>query len=361
MQLAEHELVRERALEPQSGGQRLAALLVSAHLPAHADRPVEDRLLGRRAGLDAGQDLRVDLLEHTRHAADEVRAHFFEVVADLVEVLGEGRAEPAIDAEERLEPGEGVRERQEEQVHPPLLARRCRLGVLLGGDVVTVGLHDALRRPRGAGGVDDRGQVVGLRAGQARGQRAGVLRGVVATEAAQHRPRHDHLGRLRGLVARDHDDVLEPRRLVTRLEHLGELPRVLHDDRPRAGVVDDVGDEVRRVGRIHRNRDAARAEDREVGLHPFGPARREQRDGVAGLAAERDQPERYLAHDLAHLAPRQRRPRAVTLEHLRGAIGALLHPAPEHRSQGFAHALSLHLRRVARQYHRGHDATRKIA
>jgi hypothetical protein len=27
----------------------------------------------------------------------------------------------------------------------------------------------------------------------------------------------------------------------------------------------------------------------------------------------------------------------VALEHLRGPIAALLHPAPEHRSEGFAH------------------------
>jgi len=76
------------------------------------------------------------------------------------------------------------------------------------------------------------------------------------------------------------------------------------------------------------------------------PARREQRDGIALLAAERDQAERHLAHDLAHLPPRERVPRTVALEHLRRTVGALVDPAPEQSGQRvFGHTLTLPGRR----------------
>ena len=339
VQLAENELMRERALEAQRGGQRLAALLVPAHLAADAQRPVEDLLLRGRSRLHARENLRVDLLEDARHAADEVRPHLAEIVADLVEVLGERRAEAAVDTDERLESREGVRQRQKQQVHPPLLHRRAALSRLLGGDVIAVRLDHTFGRPCRAGGVDDGRNVVGLGALQALRERARVLGGVVTAEAAQHLPCHHHLRRLRGLVAGHHDDLLQARHLLARLEHLGELGRVLDDDRARARVVHDVRDEIGRIGRIHGHGHTARAEDRKVGLHPLRPACRQQRHRIARLTAERGEPERELADGLTHFTPGQGRPDAMALEHLRRPLGALVHPAPEHRSEGLAHGV----------------------
>src|SRR5262249_24372886 len=127
VQFAEDELVRDGPSDTEARGQRLAGLLVAAHFAADADGPVNDFTFRRGARLDTGEDLRVHLLEHAWHAANEVRPHFLEVVTDLVEVFGERRAQPTIDAEERLEPSERVREWEKQQVHPALFARGGRL------------------------------------------------------------------------------------------------------------------------------------------------------------------------------------------------------------------------------------------
>src|SRR5262249_890538 len=133
----------------------------------------------------------------------------------------------------------------------------------------------------------------------------------------------------RSVVAADDDNLLEVRCLLARLEHLRELRRVLHDDRPRPGVVHDVGDQIWRIRRIDRDRHAACREDREVGLDPFGPAPRKERDRVAFTPPERQETERHLAHDLAYLAPRDRLPTRALLELLGRTAGAPLDPFPE--------------------------------
>src|SRR3990170_961529 len=79
------------------------------------------------------------------------------------EILGERGREAVRHAQERLEPGEGVGERQEQEVDPAVLHRRRLHGGVHGGDVVSVSLHDALGRAGRARGVDDRREVVGLR------------------------------------------------------------------------------------------------------------------------------------------------------------------------------------------------------
>src|SRR2546427_11165494 len=101
-------------------------------------RPAKDLPLRGRAGLDAGEDLPVDLLEHARHAADEVRPRLLQVLADLVQVLRERRRQAVRDAEERLEPRKGMREREEQEMDPSLLdgSRLFRGGHR--GDVVAV-------------------------------------------------------------------------------------------------------------------------------------------------------------------------------------------------------------------------------
>ncbi len=329
VELREDELVGDLPPELEPEGHGLAALLVAAHLASHRERPLEDLPLRRRARLRRGEDARVDLLEDARHAADEVRAHLGEVVAQLVEVLGERGREAVGHAQERLEPRERMGERKEEEVDVALFHRRRLHRRVDGGDVVAVGLHDALRRPRRARRVDDRRELLGPGPPHALGER-GLVRGfTLAAEPAQRLPRQHHLRRLRRVVARDDDDLLEPRHLLPHLQGLGELGRVLDDQGLRLRVVDHVGDEVRRVGRIDRHRDAASAEDREVGLDPLGAARRQERDALALLAADRDEPEGDLPHDPANFAPGERLPPGSLLERLRGPARASLHPVPE--------------------------------
>ena len=65
-------------------------------------------------------------------------------------------------------------------------------------------------------------------------------------------------------------------------------------------------------------------------MHPFDTARRQERDGITLLTAQREQAERQLLNDVSCLTPRQCVPAAVTLELLRGTATALLDPAPEH-------------------------------
>src|SRR5262249_4773785 len=96
------------------------------------------------------------------------------------------------------------------------------------------------------------------------------------------------------------------------------------------------------VGWIDRNRAAARREDREVGLHPFGAAGREDRDRVVLLAAKREQAGGELAHDLAGLPPGPGAPDAAFLRLLGRAIAVALHPVPEHgRQRHVGHGLLL--------------------
>ena len=58
-----------------------------------------------------------------------------------------------------------------------------------------------------------------------------------------------------------------PVHLPLHLEHFGELGRILHEKGLHPRVVDDVLDEVRRIGRVNRNGDAAGGED---GVHDSG-------------------------------------------------------------------------------------------
>ena len=215
-------------------------------------------------------------------------------------------------------------------MNPALLHRRRLLGGVDGGDVVAVRLHHALRGTGGARRVDDRRQIGRARRRHALRERGLMRVHAVASESAQRLPRHHHLGRLGRVVPGDDDDLLERRHPVAGLQHFGELHGILDDDRPGARIVHDVGDQIRRIGRIHGNGHAAGAEDREVRLNPLGSTRRQQRDRVALAAPERQQAERDFAHDVADLAPGDRLPVGAVLELLRRPISAPLHTVPEH-------------------------------
>src|SRR5262249_60715758 len=122
--------------------------------------------------------------------ADEVRPRLGEILAQLVDALGERGAESAVYADEGLETREGVREREEEEVHLPF---RDRVGLsrrLEGGEMIAVALDHALGRPRGPRGVDDGCHVIGLDALYPRGQLGLESVGLIAAEPAGPLPRH---------------------------------------------------------------------------------------------------------------------------------------------------------------------------
>src|SRR4029077_6690599 len=94
--------------------------------------------------------------------------------------------------------------------------------------------------------------------------------------------------------------------LVLHLSYLRKLGSVLDDERLDPRVVDDVLDQVRRIARVDRNGPAAGREDAEVRVGPRGPARGEHANRLTPRPPERDEAERHLARDVAHLSPRER-------------------------------------------------------
>ena len=135
-----------------------------------------------------GENPRVHLLEYPRHAADEVGLDLGEVLPEPVDVLGERRGEAPIDPREGLEPAEGVRQRQEEEMDVAFLYPQRLLRGLEHEHVVAVGLDHALGRARRARGVHDRRDVVGLSLGDPARQLALERVGAVAAELAQRLP-----------------------------------------------------------------------------------------------------------------------------------------------------------------------------
>src|SRR5207244_8718343 len=113
---------------------------------------------------------------------------------------------------------------------------------------------------------------------------------------------------LLALIALDDHDRLETGHVPPYLDDLGELRRVLHDERPDLGVVDDVLDEVRRVGGVDRDGPAAGREDGEVGLDPLGAAGREDAHRLVLLPPEGEEAQGDLTNDLPALPPAARLP-----------------------------------------------------
>jgi hypothetical protein len=188
-----------------------------------------------------------------------------------------------------------VRER-EEQVHGLALAER---GALLAdhvahGAVVRVGEDHALRRARRAGRVDEDAGVVGGDGGAALVE-LGLV--VAAAALAQVGERHRVVGRL----AVDHDHVLEVREPVADLADLRELLLVLDEHRARLGVIEDVVALLGGVRLVDRDGRAAGGQDAEVRERPLGAGVREDRDALAVLEAEVDQPAAHLADGLVQV------------------------------------------------------------
>jgi hypothetical protein len=114
-ELREDESARHGVLDPEPGRGRPPGLPAPTP-PPDANRPGEDRPPEARAGLDVGQDPSVPIPEEPGHGADEVGPLLPELVRYPVQSLGEGGHQPKVRSHEALETGEGVREREEEQV-----------------------------------------------------------------------------------------------------------------------------------------------------------------------------------------------------------------------------------------------------
>jgi hypothetical protein len=96
----------------------------------------------------------------------------------------------------------------------------------------------------------------------------------------------------------EQDDHLERREGVAHLLELGGLLRRGHEREPRAGILDDVLSLRGRERRVNGNRDAARAEDREIDDQPFRACLRHQDDAISRLQADGAEPQADVANAL---------------------------------------------------------------
>jgi len=199
--------------------------------------------------------------------------------------------------------------------------------------------HDAFRVAGGAGGIDQRGHIVGDGLVD---QLVEFLRMVVA--AAQ---RHHLFERLDARIlvgdARqrvEDDDVLDAGHFVLLVQHLVELVVVRDDDEARFGIADDVRALVRGVGGVDRGEDRADRLTGQVGDRPFGPVLGEDRNAFLPLEAQRQQAQRQIAHLFVDLAVRPRLPFAVALGSQEDFVAELGGAVAPHLGQifFFAHA-----------------------
>ncbi len=222
-------------------------------------------------GQPGNDRLRVELREPDHRAAVEQRA-----------VRGD---EQAVHMEDRQRVDQHVA-----RLPAPVVLQRERVG-----KQVAVAQHRALAAPRGARGVEDRGQVVG------RAPRwlvaVAVQRGALQQRAAAIVVEREHVRRA-GLE-RD-------------LRHPAETASGAHHHR-RLGVADEVLDLGRLVGGVERQVDEPRAQHRQVQHQRLDRLLGLRRDAAAGGQLERSQQvgdHRRAAVEVAPgVAPRRRRRR----------------------------------------------------
>ena len=269
-------------------------------------------------------DQRVELLEDARDRRQVRRPDLGELGDDLLRVAAEvGERRAHVEHGELDQQRERVREREEQVGDVAGLDDRVALAHRDDVAVVAVAEHAALRRPGRPRRVDDRVRLVARD-----GVRAPVQLGGVARAAAlAQRVERDRVADVAGRV--DHDDRLQRRQVVAHRADLGDLRRVLADDRARLGVAGDPLALLGRVRRVDRHDDRPGGGDAEVGVRPLRPGRAEDRHAIARLDPEVDQAAADLRHDLAELGVADVVPGAVALVADRRAVAVLLGGQPD--------------------------------
>ena len=149
---------------------------------------------------------------------------------------------------------------------------------------------------------------------------------VIAPEGGEFGQRHHHrVAEAREAFHVEHDDLLQGRAARAARQDLVELLLVLGEDHARRGIVDEIFDLDRRIGRIDPGRDAAGAEDAHVGIHPLGNRVRDDRGDVARLEAGGMQGVGDILRYLQPLPPAGRLPDAELLLADRRPVAARFH------------------------------------
>ena len=184
------------------------------------------------------------------------------------------------------------------------------------GDVGEV-QHHALGLAGGAGGVNERQQVVG------------PIEGFPATElllALRIVRMGDEIPEVAGLaaaaqidIAIEGDDAADGAG-VQELERAIELGLLADEEQADARVAQDVADLVARARRVDGHRDTARGQNAEVGLRPFGHVPGADADHFARLVPGSDERLRAAVHGPAERPPAHCLPPAVHLHAHRRAV-----------------------------------------
>ena len=174
--------------------------------------------------------------------------------------------------------------------------------------------HAGLGRPGRAGGVHQRRQVAGADLGHALVDRAGidVLPGLAELLERERA----------GALPGEQDRVEQLGAAVADLRDLRELVRVLAEHEPAPGVAEHVLALLRGVGVVDRRGRGAGAHHAGVRERPLGTRVGEDRDPVAALDAERDQPARDALRPLAELTVAEIDPAPALLPAEGGAVRA---------------------------------------
>ena len=145
----------------------------------------------------------------------------------------------------------------------------------------------------------------------------------------------------------EHDDLLQGRAARAARQDLVELLLVLGEDHLGRGIVDQIFDLRRGIGRIDAGRDAAGAQDAHVGIDPFRHGVGDDRGDVAGPEAGGMQGEGDVLGYLQPLPPTGRLPDAELLFADRRPVAAGFHglqKAPRDRVGDRQHCRSGHAR-----------------
>ena len=209
-----------------------------------------------------------------------------------------------------------------------------------------VGMHGTLGRARRAGGIDKDGEIACASAPDHLVPQRFVALLVVAPERHELGQRQHHrVGKAAQALHVEHDDLLQRRTPRTARQDLVELFLVLGEDHFGRGIVDQIFDLHRRVGRIDSGRDAAGAQDAHVGIDPFRHCIGDDRGDVTRPEARRMQAEGDVLGDLQPLAPTGRLPDAEFLFAYRRPVAAGFHglqKAPRDRVGDRQHCRSGH-------------------
>ena len=124
----------------------------------------------------------------------------------------------------------------------------------------------------------------------------------------------------------DDDDIPQFRQALADAQNLVELLLVLADDERRIRQRQQIFDLRRRRCRIDAGRNAAKERSAELGENPFLSVLAQNRDLVAGLEAEADEPVAEASGRRSVLRPGDRLPDAKILLAQRHHIGTMLRP-----------------------------------